>query len=59
MDKKINVKQIIVKQDDKVILEFVLHETELKIARKLGITKENYIKEKVKAKLEELKEKNA
>jgi hypothetical protein len=41
-------KEITVKQNGKVILEFIVSETELKIAAKLGITKENYIKEKVK-----------
>ncbi len=51
-------KEITVKQNGKVILEFIMSETELKIAAKLGVTKENYIKEKVKAKLEELQEKN-
>ena len=45
--------QITVKQNGKVIFEFIVSETELKIAAKLGITKENYIKEKVKAQLKE------
>jgi hypothetical protein len=52
-------KEITVKQNGKVILDFIVSETEFKIAAKLGITKENYIKEKVKAELEELQEKNS
>ena len=46
-------KEITVKQNGKVILEFIMSETELKIAAKLGLTKENYIKEKVKSQLKE------
>jgi endo-alpha-1,4-polygalactosaminidase (GH114 family) len=50
---RLNPQEITVKQNGKVILDFIMSETELKIAAKLGLTKENYIKEKVKSQLKE------
>jgi len=49
-------KVITIKNGDEVVHEFVITETELNIAEKLGIDHTKYITEKVRA---ELKEKNS
>jgi hypothetical protein len=52
---KPKVKTIVLKRDGEVVHEFNVHDIELKLAKKLGISERDFIIEKSKIELEELK----
>jgi hypothetical protein len=52
---KPKVKTIVLKRDGEVVHEFNVYDVELKLAKKLGISERDFIIEKSKVELEELK----
>jgi hypothetical protein len=52
---KPKVKTIVLKRDGEVVHEFNVYDVELKLAKKLGISERDFIIEKSKIELEELK----
>lgn len=55
---KDQVKTITLKVGDEVVHEFNVYDVELKLAKRLGISERDYIIEKSKAELKELKNAN-
>lgn len=52
------VKRIVLKVGDEVVHEFNVYDVELKLAERLGISERDYIIEKSKVELKELKDAN-
>jgi hypothetical protein len=53
------MKTIKLRINGKVVHQFILHDAEVALAEKLGITKEQYVIEKSKLELEERRKKDA
>jgi hypothetical protein len=53
------MKTIKIKKDGKTFHQFIVTDTQLELARKLGIDEKDYLIEKAKAELDERKEKES
>ena len=52
------MKEIVIKRGGKKVYQFIVSDTQLKIAEKLGISREQYIMERSKIELEERHKRN-
>ena len=50
--------EVVIKRDDKELFSFEISQVELDIAKRLGISMNEFIKQKAKLKAEELKNEN-